>query len=122
MSDRQYCVYIMTNSHNTVLYTGVTNSLQRRVMEHQAGKGSTFTKKYNLDKLVYFECGNDVNAAIFREKQIKAGSRKKKIELINSINPDWKELFEEYFGESVTARNEAVPLQQEIASPKSGSQ
>lgn len=108
MSDRQYCVYIMSNAHNTVLYTGVTNNLQRRVMEHKAGKGGTFTKKYNVHKLVYFECGNDVNAAIFREKQIKAGSRKKKIDLIKSINPDWKDLFEEMY--SVTASNsEATP-------------
>ena len=108
MSDRQYCVYIMTNSHNTVLYTGVTNNLERRVTEHRAGKGSTFTKKYNLDKLVYFECGNDVNTAIFREKQIKAGSRKKKIELIESINPNWNDLFKEM--NNVTANDsEATP-------------
>jgi putative endonuclease len=101
MSDRQYCVYMMTNVNNTVLYTGVTNDLQRRVIEHKAGKGGTFTKKYNLHKLVYFECGDDVNTAIFREKQIKAGSRKKKIELIERVNPDWKDLFEEMY--SVTA-------------------
>jgi putative endonuclease len=107
MSDRQYCVYIMTNSHNTVLYTGVTNNLQRRVMEHRARKGSTFTKKYNLDKLVYFECGNDVRTAIFREKQIKAGSRKKKFDLIESINPDWKDLFEE-MNSVTTSDSEAV--------------
>ena len=87
----------MTNVHNTVLYTGVTNNLQRRVLEHRAGKGSAFTKKYNMSKLVYFECGDDINAAIFREKQIKAGSRQKKIELVNSINPEWNDLFEEYF-------------------------
>jgi putative endonuclease len=67
------------------------------VLEHQSGKGGAFTKKYNLTKLVYFETGDDVNTAILREKQIKAGSRKKKIELVNSINPDWKDLFEEYF-------------------------
>ena len=108
MSDRQYCVYIMTNTHNTVLYTGVTNNLQRRVLEHRAGTGSAITKKYNAHKLVYFECGDDVNAAIFREKQIKAGSRRKKIDLIKSINPDWKDLYEEHFESSVTARNEAV--------------
>ena len=95
MSNKQYCVYIMTNAHNTVLYTGVTNNLPRRVMEHRAGNGSTFTKKYNVDKLVYFECGDDVNTAIFREKQIKAVSRKKKNDLIESINLDWKDLFEE---------------------------
>ncbi|MBE7432378.1 MAG: GIY-YIG nuclease family protein [Anaerolineales bacterium] len=87
----------MTNAHNTVLYTGVTNNLQRRVLEHREGSGSKFTKKYNVHKLVYFECGSDVNTAIFREKQIKAGSRKKKVELINGINPAWKDLYEEYF-------------------------
>ena len=97
MSDRQYCVYIMTNARNTVLYTGVTNNIQRRVLEHRSGTGSKFTKKYNVVKLVYVECGDDVNMAIFREKQIKAGSRKKKLELIKSINPEWKDLYEEYF-------------------------
>jgi putative endonuclease len=96
MSDRQYCVYIMTNAHHTVLYTGVTNDLQRRVLEHKEGKGG-FTKKYNVTKLVYFEYGVDVNAAILREKQIKAGSRQNKIELINSMNAEWKDLFDEYF-------------------------
>jgi len=88
----------MTNANNTVLYTGVTNNLQRRVLEHQSGKGGGFTKKYNVTKLVFFECGGDVNAAILREKQIKAGSRKKKMDLINSINPEWKDLYKEYFG------------------------
>jgi putative endonuclease len=88
----------MTNAHNTVLYTGVTNELQRRVLEHKSGKGSEFTKNYNLTKLVYLESGDDINAAIAREKQIKAGSRKKKIELIASINPEWKDLFEEFLG------------------------
>ena len=109
MTDRQYCVYIMTNAHNTVLYTGVTNSLQRRVLEHKSGAGSKFTGKYNVDKLVYFECGDDVNvatpalqrtqcgASVAREKQIKAGSRKKKVELVNSMNPEWKDLFDELF-------------------------
>jgi len=87
----------MTNTHNTVLYTGVTNNLQRRVVEHKSGKGSKFTSKYNVNKLVYFEWGNDVNFAILREKQIKAGSRKKKIDLVNSMNPEWKDLFEEFF-------------------------
>lgn len=96
MQARQYCVYIMTNAHHTVLYTGVTNELQRRVLEHKDGKGG-FTKKYNVTKLVYFECGDDVAAAIAREKQIKAGSRQKKIDLINSINPEWKDLFDEFF-------------------------
>jgi putative endonuclease len=97
MSDRQYCVYIMTNVYNTVLYTGVTNNLQRRVLEHRSGTGSEFTSKYKVDKLVYFECGDDVNTAIFREKQIKAGSRKKKIDLVNSMNSEWKDLYDELF-------------------------
>ena len=87
----------MTNAHHNVLYTGVTNNLQHRVLEHQSGKVSAFIKKYNVHKLVYFECGDDVNTAIFREKQIKAGSRKKKLDLINGINPQWKDLFEEHF-------------------------
>jgi len=93
--DKQYCVYIMTNAHNTVLYTGVTNNLARRVYEHKNGLGSIFVKKYNVHKLVYYEVGNDVHEAIAREKQIKGGSRKKKIDLINKINPEWKDLYEE---------------------------
>jgi len=97
MGEKQYCVYIMANAHHTVLYTGVTNELFRRVSEHKAGKGSAFVKKYNVTKLVYFEYGDDINSAIAREKQIKAGSRKRKIELINSINPKWEDLFDVYF-------------------------
>ncbi len=93
--DKQYCVYIMTNAHNTVLYTGVTNDLARRVYEHKNGLGSVFVKKYNVHKLVYYEIGNDVRATIAREKQIKGGSRKKKIDLINSLNPEWQDLYEE---------------------------
>jgi putative endonuclease len=93
--DKQYCVYIMTNAHNTVLYTGITNNLVRRVYEHKNGLGSTFVKKYNVHKLVYYEIGNDVHATIAREKQIKGGSRKKKIDLINSMNLYWKDLYEE---------------------------
>jgi putative endonuclease len=87
----------MTNINHTVLYTGVTNNLQRRVLEHREGK-TLFTRKYNITKLVFFECGDDINTAIAREKQIKGGSRKKKIDLINSMNPEWKDLFEEYLG------------------------
>ena len=92
----EYYVYIMTNMSRT-LYTGVTNDLQRRVLEHKSGKGGAFTSKYHATKLVYFECGEDVQAAILREKQIKAGSRQKKVDLVNSMNPDWKDLFDEYF-------------------------
>ena len=97
MIEKEYSVYILTNFHNTVLYTGVTNNIQRRVLEHRSGKGNPFTARYHLTKLVYLETGNDISAAIAREKQIKAGSRQKKIDLINSINPDWKDLYDEYF-------------------------
>lgn len=97
MPKREYSIYIMTNHNNTVMYTGITNDLQRRVMEHKSGKGSVFTARYHLTKLVYAETGPDVNAAIFREKQIKAGSRQKKIDLVNSINPEWNDLYDKYF-------------------------
>jgi len=93
--EKQYCVYIMTNQHNTVLYTGVTNNLHRRVLEHRAGQGGGFTKKYKTTKLVYYEVTSNVNSAILREKQIKGGSRQKKIELVNRLNPEWRDLFEE---------------------------
>ena len=92
---REYCVYIMTNAHNTVIYSGVTNNLARRVYEHKNGLGGIFTKKYNVNKLVYYEVGDNVHSALAREKQIKGGSRKKKIDLVNSFNPEWKDLFEE---------------------------
>jgi len=87
----------MTNKNNTVLYTGVTNSLSRRAYEHKAKQSfyNSFTKKYNIDKLVYYEIFDYINLAIAKEKQIKAGSRKKKIELVNSINPKWKDLYDE---------------------------
>ena len=92
---KRYCIYIMTNLHNTVLYTGLTNSLARRVYEHKTGLGGIFTRKYNIQKLVYYEVGAEVHSTIAREKQIKGGSRKKKIDLINSLNPEWKDLYEE---------------------------
>jgi len=92
---REYCVYMMTNAHNTVIYTGVTNDLARRVYEHKNGLGGIFTKKYNVIKLVYFEVTDNVQAAVAREKQIKGGSRKKKIDLVNSINLEWKDLYDE---------------------------
>jgi putative endonuclease len=91
---REYCVYIMTNAHNKVLYTGVTNDLARRVYEHRNGLGGIFTRKYNIVKLVYYEATDNIQAALAREKQIKGGSRKKKLDLINSINSEWKDLYE----------------------------
>lgn len=88
----RYHVYILTNQNHTVLYIGVTNDLQRRVAEHRAGTHKGFTKRYNLSKLIYFEEHNDVKAAIVREKQLKAGSRQKKLDLVNASNPEWAEL------------------------------
>ena len=88
-------VYIMTNPRNTVLYTGVTSRLKERVWEHKTKHYQTaFTAKYRIQKLLYFEEFSDIRDAIEREKQIKAGSRAKKIELIVSMNPDWKDLFD----------------------------
>jgi putative endonuclease len=92
---KKYFVYIMTNKNNTVLYAGVTNNLVRRVYEHKEKLTKGFTSKYNINKLVYFEETNSIEDAIKREKQIKAGSRQKKIDLINSMNPDWKDFYED---------------------------
>ncbi len=93
MSNRYY-VYIMTNKNNSVLYTGVTNDLIRRVHEHKEKMTKGFTKKYNINKLVYYEAFDIVHNAIAREKQIKAGSRQKKIDLINSVNNEWEDLYD----------------------------
>jgi len=93
--ERVYYVYIMTNFQNTVLYTGVTNNLKRRVYEHKHGIGSVFTKSYNVNKLVYYEVCEDIRSAIGRERQIKGGSRQKKINLVNNLNPDWRDLYDE---------------------------
>ena len=93
---KEYYTYIMTNSRNTVLYTGITSNLMRRVGDHKAGIGGTFTKKYNVVKLVYYEFTNEAHLAITREKQIKSWSRKRKEDLINGINPEWKDLFDEF--------------------------
>ena len=87
-----YYVYIITNKTKTVLYTGVTNNLSRRIYEHKNKLIDGFTKNYNVDTLVYYEPYNDIKFALRREKQIKNLLRRKKEELINSINPDWDEL------------------------------
>jgi putative endonuclease len=92
---KEYCVYIMTNQYNTVLYTGVTNNLMRRVWEHKEGFGSVFTSRYRVTKLVYYESYENINFAIAREKQIKGGSRQKKINLIDNFNPEWNDLYDE---------------------------
>jgi putative endonuclease len=90
-----YYVYIVTNRWNSVLYTGVTNDLDRRVEEHRSSGNHGFTGRYQAHKLVYYEEYDDVEEAIMREKQIKAGSRQKKIDLVNELNPRWEELFQE---------------------------
>ena len=90
----QYYVYIMTNVRNTVLYTGITNNLYRRVFEHKHKLREGFTKKYNVTKIVYYEVFDDVQLAITREKQIKAGSRQKKIDLIKGMNINFRDLYD----------------------------
>jgi putative endonuclease len=94
MWNHNYYIYILTNHTNTVLYTGVTNNLSRRIFEHKNQLTKGFTSKYNTDKLVYFEHFADINNAIEREKQIKAGSRQKKIHLIEKENKQWIDLYD----------------------------
>jgi len=89
-----YYVYLMTNQSNMVLYAGVTNDITRRVYEHKT-ELSGFCGKYNLNKLVYVETTNNIKDAIAREKQIKRWARKKKEDLIKTINPEWRDLSEE---------------------------
>ena len=88
-----YYVYILTNATNVVLYTGMTNNLERRLYEHrQHSDPNSFTARYNVDKLVYVETTTDVRAAIQREKQIKSWNRRRKNALVESQNPEWREL------------------------------
>ena len=91
MSKRGYD-YIMTNQTNRVLYTGVSSDLIKRVHEHKQGKGSVFTSKYKVNKLVFYEVADNILAAIAREKQIKSWKRARKIVLIDSMNPEWRDL------------------------------
>jgi len=94
--NHNYYVYILTNKTNTTLYTGVTNNLAIRTHQHKKKVVKGFTSQYNINKLVYYECYNNINDAIAREKQIKAGSRKKKIELIEGMNPEWRDLSDDW--------------------------
>ena len=92
-----YYVYILTNKDNSVLYTGVTNNLEKRIEEHKAKiNPNSFTAKYNVNKLVFYEMTTDATSAIEREKQIKSGSRKKKKILVESINPQWNDLSKDF--------------------------
>ena len=88
----QYYVYLLTNNLNTVIYVGVTNDLNRRLYEHRGEFADSFTKRYHIHKLVYYETTTDVKAAIEREKQIKSWSRAKKNVLVNGMNPKWEDL------------------------------
>ena len=90
---KQPAVYIMANRRNGTLYTGVTSDLAKRVWQHKNGT-TGFTARYGCKLLVWFEIGGDMEWAILREKQIKAGSRKKKLALIEALNPDWRDLYE----------------------------
>ncbi len=92
---KQYFVYILTNKIHTVLYTGITNNLLQRIYQHKNKLVEGFTKKYNIDMLVYYEILEDPINAIEREKAIKNLVRRKKIELINAFNPEWKDLYED---------------------------
>ncbi|MCL9684932.1 GIY-YIG nuclease family protein [Legionella maioricensis] len=87
-------VYLITNKYNKVLYTGVTSDLIRRIYEHKHKMQKGFTQKYNIDRLVYYEVCGDIMSAIAREKQIKGWSRKKKNDLINTLNPNWDDLYQ----------------------------
>jgi len=95
MKPKEYYVYLMTNHSNRVVYTGMTNNLIKRIFEHKNKLAKEFTKKYNVNKLVYFEQFADAYSAITREKQIKAGSRQKKIDLIIKNNPKFEDLYNE---------------------------
>ena len=92
MLSKQYYVYFLTNCNNKVLYVGVTNDLKRRAYEHKNALTQGFTQKYNVNKLVYYEICEEIEGAISREKQIKAGSRQKKNELVSRVNPRWEDL------------------------------
>ena len=88
-------IYILTNKNHTTLYVGVTSNLPERILQHHEKKyKGSFSAKYNVNKLVYWESFQEIGDAIAREKQLKAGSRQKKLDLINAFNPEWKDLFE----------------------------
>jgi putative endonuclease len=92
---KQFFVYILTNDTHTVLYTGVTNDLMRRLYEHREGINKGFTRRYHVRQLMYYEMFDDALSAIQHEKQIKAGSRQKKLDLIKKMNPERRDLYEE---------------------------
>jgi putative endonuclease len=93
----QYAIYMMTNKNKTVLYTGLSNSLERRVWQHKKGAVPGFTKKYNCNRLVYYEIYEQIDQTIAREKQIKGWTRAKKEALISTMNPEWSDLAEDWY-------------------------
>ena len=97
MQNKQYYIYILTNKTNKVLYIGVTSNLIGRIYQHKNKFVKGFTQKYNATELVYYEIYRDIRDALQREKQLKGGSRKKKILLIEGMNPEWKDLYEGLF-------------------------
>ena len=90
---RYYFVYLLTNATKRVLYTGVTRDLRRRVAEHRAGAADTFTTRYRVSRLVWFETHENPVSAILREEQIKGGSRRQKLALVDAMNPTWRDLW-----------------------------
>jgi putative endonuclease len=92
---KSFYVYMLTNYTNSVLYTGVTSNLIKRVFEHKAKLVDGFTNKYKINKLIYYEIAVDAEAAITREKQLKGGSRKQKLKLIHNMNKEWRDLYDE---------------------------
>jgi putative endonuclease len=110
---RLYYVYIMTNRHRSTLYTGLTNSLEHRILQHKSKSIEGFTSRYHLDRLVYYEETDDIGAAIGREKQIKGWTRAKKVALIESMNPHWQDLAEGWYEE----RRSVGPLPGAAPSP-----
>ncbi|MGM0608384.1 MAG: GIY-YIG nuclease family protein [Candidatus Muiribacteriota bacterium] len=97
MKNKQYYIYILTSKKNGTLYTGITSNLIKRVYEHKNKLVDSFTKRYEVDKLVYYEVFTDVKEAILREKRIKKWKRQYKLNLINSFNKEWKDLYFDLF-------------------------
>lgn len=105
MFTKRYCVYILTNKSNRVMYIGVTNDLARRLFEHKNDCTDGFTKRYHVHKLVYYETTSDVMSALEREKELKGWKREKKNALVETMNPEWKDLSEGWFGDSSSLRS-----------------
>jgi putative endonuclease len=97
MEGSQFCVYIMTDEQNSLLYTGRTGNLRRRITQHRSGNGGVTTRRHNLIKLVYYEMLEDDRSARAREKQIKRSSKKKRVKMIEGINPEWEDLFTQIY-------------------------